>query len=149
MATDIRSIPDASYGALLLDKPASEPDEIPEQVRRLGYATLNSGYSSDELAHQIEAFNRTRAGYVQTYNDTRLRSAYQFHTLRAPPKHVDSGFMHLVTNQQIKIADNLDAKRLPPSQRECLDLNYQETLLIEQYLSTRDQKKYRYSGSTI
>ncbi len=149
MTTDINSIPDASYGALLLDKPASELDEIAEQVGRLGDATLSSGYSSDELAHQIEAFNPTRYEYVQTYNETRLRSAYEFHTLRASPMHVDSVFMRLGTNQQIKIADNLDAKRLPPSQRECPDLNYQEPLLMEPYLSTRDQKKYRYSGSTI
>ena len=39
-------IPAANYGVLLKDSPVSEQDEIAEQVKRLGYAVLDSGFAS-------------------------------------------------------------------------------------------------------
>lgn len=276
MRTNISHIPDASYGVLVQDKPASELDEIAEQVRRLGYAILDSGYTADELKQLSEAFNQTRADYIQTYGEARLRSANEFHTIRALLTHGDPVFVRLATNQnlmtvvgklivgkfilnqqngvinppretynqrawhrdlpyqhyvssnplainalfcvddftlengstfvlpathktvnypsesyiqrnalqveakagqyilldcmlfhsggfnctdkerravnhvytipyfkqQIKIANNIEAKRLAPNERDILGLSYQEPLSIEQYLSTRDKKKY-------
>lgn len=276
MNTTFSHIPDTAYGVLLQDKPTSELDDVAEQVRRLGYATLDSGFSEDELAQLSDAFNQTRADYVQTWGEARLRSANEFHTIRAPITHGDPVFMRLATNQnlttvlnklivgkfilnqqngvinppgetynqgawhrdlpyqhyisssplavnalfcvddftlengstfvlpashktvnypseryiqrnalqveakagqyilldcmlfhsggfnrtdkerravnhvytipyfkqQIKIANNIDAEKLTPSERDLLGLNYQEPLSIEQYLSTRDKKKY-------
>ncbi len=101
MRTNISHIPDASYGVLVQDKPASELDEIAEQVRRLGYAILDSGYTADELKQLSEAFNQTRADYIQTYGEARLRSANEFHTIRALLTHGDPVFVRLATNQNL------------------------------------------------
>ena len=98
MTTAISPIPDASYGILVQDKPASELDEIAEQVRRLGYAILDSGFSADELAQLSEAFNRTRADYVQRWGEARLRSVNEYYTIRAPLTHGDPLFLRLATN---------------------------------------------------
>jgi ectoine hydroxylase-related dioxygenase (phytanoyl-CoA dioxygenase family) len=278
MTSTTSHIPDAAYGVLLQDKPASELDEVAEQVRRLGYALLDSGLAANELAQLSDAFSRTRADYVRTWGEARLRSANEFHTVRAPLTHGDPMFLRLVTNQnllavlsklivgkfilnqqngvinppgetynqgawhrdlpyqhyisssplavnalfcvddftlengstfvlpashktvnypsdtyirrnalqveakagqyilldcmlfhsggfnrtdkerrainhvytipyfkqQIKIADNIDAEKLTPAERDILGLNYQEPLSIEQYLSTRDKNNKKY-----
>lgn len=99
--TNMSSIPTASYGVLKQDKDFSEFDEIAEQVRRLGYAVLDSGFSADELAQLSEAFNRTRADYVQRWTEERLRLANEFHMMRAPLTHGDPLFIQLATNPNL------------------------------------------------
>lgn len=101
MITSPNSIPVGSYGVLFQDNPGSELDEVAEQVRRIGYAVLDSGYSSDELTQMSDAFNRTRASYVQKYGEARLRNANEFHTVRAPLTHGDPVFVRLATNQNL------------------------------------------------
>jgi ectoine hydroxylase-related dioxygenase (phytanoyl-CoA dioxygenase family) len=101
MATILNHIPIGSYGVLAQDNPASELDEVAEQVRRIGYAVLDSGYTMDELTQLSVAFNRTRNNYVQKYGEARLRSANEFHTVRAPLAHGDPAFVRLATNQNL------------------------------------------------
>jgi ectoine hydroxylase-related dioxygenase (phytanoyl-CoA dioxygenase family) len=101
MAIVPNHIPVRSYGVLAQDDPGSELDEVAEQVRRIGYAVLDSGYAADELNQLSEAFNRTRTDYVQKYGEERLRSANEFHTVRAPLAHGDSAFVRLATNQNL------------------------------------------------
>jgi ectoine hydroxylase-related dioxygenase (phytanoyl-CoA dioxygenase family) len=95
------TIPLESYGVLVHDSHVSELDEVAEQVRRLGYAILDSGYSAEDLKQLSEAFRLTRANYVRTYGEARLRSAKEFHTIRAPLSHGDSIFVQLATNQNL------------------------------------------------
>jgi len=94
-------IPRASYGVLLRDKPATEFDEIAEQVIRLGYAVLDSGYTPGELANLSEAFDQTRQHYVQTWGEERLRSINEFHTVRAPLTLGQQAFLSLATNHNL------------------------------------------------
>lgn len=101
MATALKSTPVASYGVLVQDNPASELDEVAEQVKRIGYAILDSGYTMDELTQLSEAFNRTRDVYVQKYGEARLRSVNEFHTVRAPLTHGDPAFVRLATNKNL------------------------------------------------
>ena len=101
MTIDPNLIPVGNYGVLVQDNPASELDEVAEQVSRIGYAILDSGYTMDELTQLSEAFNRTRADYVQKYGESRLRSANEIHTVRAPLIHGDPKFVHLATNQNL------------------------------------------------
>jgi hypothetical protein len=101
MTTVPTPVPVRSYGVLLQDTPASKLDEVVEQVRRVGYAILDSGYTSDELVQLSEGFNRTRTAYVQKYGEMRLRSVNEFHTIRAPLTHGDPVFIRLATNQNI------------------------------------------------
>lgn len=101
MKTTRSPIPEARYGVLQQDKPDTELDEIAEQVRRLGYGLLDSGLSVDELRQLSDSFNRTRADYVQTWGEARLREANEFHTIRAPLTHGDPVFMRLATNTRL------------------------------------------------
>lgn len=94
-------IPIESYGVLVQDNFESEFDEIVEQVRRLGYAILDSGYSVNELKQLSEAFDLTRANYVQAHGEARLRNAKEFHTIRALLTHGDPVFVRLATNPNL------------------------------------------------
>ncbi|RUP29377.1 MAG: phytanoyl-CoA dioxygenase [Curvibacter sp.] len=95
------TIPTDSYGVLFRDKHESEFDDVAEQVRRIGYGILDSGYSIKELKHLSEAFNLTRTNYIQSYGEMRLRSAKEFHTIRAPLTHGDPVFVRLATNEKL------------------------------------------------
>ena len=101
MTTTPITIPVGHYGVLSQDKPASELDEVAEQVRRIGYAILDSGYSKDELKQISMAFNRTREWYVGKYGEARLRVANEFHTMRALLTHGDSVFVSIASNQNL------------------------------------------------
>lgn len=101
MTKDVSPIPDTNYGVLDQDQPASDLDEVAEQVRRLGYGILDSGISADELALMSEAFNRARAAYVQNWGESRLRTANEFHTIRAPLTQGDPVFLQLATNEKL------------------------------------------------
>jgi len=101
MATIPRSIPLERYGVLVQDSPESELDEVAEQVRRIGYAVLDSGYAIDEIAYLSDAFNKTRGAYIQKYGEARLLAANEYHTIRAPLTHGDPVFVHLATNQNL------------------------------------------------
>ena len=56
-------IPTASYGVLVQDNTKSKMDEVAEQVRRLGYAVLDSGLPKAEVSQISESFNRMREAY--------------------------------------------------------------------------------------
>lgn len=94
-------IPGASYGVLLKDSLVTELDEIAEQVRRLGYAVLDSGFSAVELELIANAFQVMRVNYIQRYGEVRLRSANELHTIRAPFAHGDPVFVQLAMNQNL------------------------------------------------
>jgi hypothetical protein len=97
----VNSIPVERYGILVQDAHVLEFDEIAEQVRRLGYAFLDSGYSEIELEQISEAFNRTRADYIQAYGEARLQSANELYTIRAPLAHGGPEFVRLATNPRL------------------------------------------------
>lgn len=101
MTTVPNSIPAGSYGVLIQDNPSSKLDEVADQIRRLGYAILDAGYTTDEITQLSEAFNRTHTSYLQKYGEARLRSVNEFHTIRALLTHGDSVFVHLATNQNL------------------------------------------------
>lgn len=101
MATIPDHVPAGSYGVLAQDNPASELDEVAEQVRRIGYAVLDSGYTRGELTQLSGAFDQTRTNYVEKYGEARLRSANEFHTVRAPLTHGDPAFVRLATNHNL------------------------------------------------
>jgi len=101
MVTASNHTPVESYGVLVQDNPASELDEIAEQVRRIGYVVLDSGYTNDEISQMSEAFNQTHTDYVKKYGKERLRSVNEFYTIRAPLTHGDPAFIRLATNDNL------------------------------------------------
>jgi ectoine hydroxylase-related dioxygenase (phytanoyl-CoA dioxygenase family) len=100
MKTD-NNIPSESYGILQQNFPESALDEVAEQVRNLGYAILDSGYTAPELQSITEEFNNTRKHYVETYGETKLRSLNEFHTIRAPLSHGGDAFLELALNKNL------------------------------------------------
>lgn len=101
MTTASIPVPVESYGVLIQDSAASELDEVAEQVRRIGYAILDSGYSTDYLAQLSDAFDRTRTAYVQSYGEARLRRANELNTIRAPLSQGETAFVRLASNQNV------------------------------------------------
>lgn len=98
---DYDLIPRDSYGILFQDKNVSELDEVAEQVRRIGYAILESGYSANELSHISDAFDLTRANYIRSLGEERLRGANELQMIRAPLTHGDPVFIKLATNKNL------------------------------------------------
>lgn len=92
------SAPNKNYGILIQDTHSSMLDDTAEQVRRIGYAVFESGWTADQIKQFSEAFNLTRASYVKKYGEERLRSVNEFHTVRAPLTHGDPMFVLLATN---------------------------------------------------
>lgn len=91
-------IPEASYGILRRDSFESILDETAEQIRRLGYAIVDSGYTRRQKADIAEQFNQTRASYVRTFGEQRLRQLNEYHTIRALLTHGGKAFINMATN---------------------------------------------------
>lgn len=74
MAMAFSPIPEKAYGILLRDTPGSKLEDVAEQVRHLGYAIFDSGFSASELTQLASAFNSARANYIQRWGEACLRS---------------------------------------------------------------------------
>lgn len=99
--TNVNNIPSASYGILQRGKSESAIDEAAEQVRALGYAILDSGYSASELQSISDEFDRTRERYVETYGEAILRSANELYMIRSPLTHGGDVFLRLALNETL------------------------------------------------
>jgi hypothetical protein len=95
------NIPSTSYGVLQRGQPDSALDEAAEQVRNLGYAILDSGYTDAELHGISEEFDRTRQRYVETYGESELRSLNELHTIRSPLTHGGDAFLKIALNESL------------------------------------------------
>jgi ectoine hydroxylase-related dioxygenase (phytanoyl-CoA dioxygenase family) len=97
-------IPVADYGILMKDRFVIEFDEIAEQVRRIGYAVLDSGLSDDEISNVSKAFDQARAAYLVKYGESQLKCTNEFHTIRAMLALEQGGmFIRLATNPNLMI----------------------------------------------
>jgi ectoine hydroxylase-related dioxygenase (phytanoyl-CoA dioxygenase family) len=99
--TITKHIPTESYGILLQEMSESALDEAAESVRNLGYAILDSGYTSSELISISDEFNRTQEGYIDIYGESRLRSLDEIHTIRSPLTHGGEEFLRLALNENL------------------------------------------------
>lgn len=94
-------LPCTAYGILQRDVFNSEQEEVAEQVRRLGYAVLDSGYSNDKLEEISDAFNQSRANYVNKWGEYRLKEVDEINSIRALLTHGDPIFLHLAMNHDL------------------------------------------------
>lgn len=95
------NIPSASYGILQQNLSDSVLDEAAEQVRNLGYAIIDSGYTLLELKNISDEFNHARKQYIETYGELHLRSIKEFHTIRSPLTHSGDVFLRLALNENL------------------------------------------------
>jgi ectoine hydroxylase-related dioxygenase (phytanoyl-CoA dioxygenase family) len=94
-------VPEAVYGVLQQDRFDTDVEEAAEQVRRLGYAVLDSDFTASELQAISEAFNIARANYIRTWGEHRLRGINEYHTMRAPLTHGGPEFLALAMNGRL------------------------------------------------
>lgn len=99
--TKFNGVPEHAYGVLHQDRFESEQDEVAEQIRRMGYAVLDSGYTPAQLREISEAFDRVRERYVNTWGETRLRSMNEFYTIRGLLTHGGAPFIDLAMNPSL------------------------------------------------
>jgi hypothetical protein len=81
------SPPSSSYGILFSDFFESPLDEIALQVRRIGYAILDSGLSNIELENLSLVFDQIRDNYIRKYGEHRLSEINEFFIIRAMFTH--------------------------------------------------------------
>jgi len=55
-----------------------------DQIRRLGYAVVESGFSAQEVAEISERFDTTRAEYTRRWGQDRLKSLDEQNSMRLP-----------------------------------------------------------------
>lgn len=97
----MNTIPKASYGVLQRDNFVSEIEEVAEQIRRLGYAILDSGYTAEQLVEISDKFNEVRQKYILKWGESRLKSLNEFHTIRALLTQGESIFIQMASNQNL------------------------------------------------
>jgi len=101
MSSKFTNIPEAFYGVIDQDQYKSKLEEVADQVRRLGYAILDSDFTNKELQDISNEFNSTRKNYLITYGEDRLRKAKEIYTIRAPLTHGGSEFIQLAKNPNL------------------------------------------------
>lgn len=95
------NIPEKSYGILQQYHSDTVLDEVAEQVRNVGFAILDSGYSSSEMKNISKAFNHMRSLYIETHGESKLRNAGELYTIRAPLTHGGDLFLRLALNENL------------------------------------------------
>ena len=98
-----RNTPHAAYGVSHRTPDGSACDLATEQVRRIGYAVLDAGYSDGEISLISDAFDRVRARYITAHGEARLRRLNEFHTVRALLAQFGGGdtFVRLALNTHL------------------------------------------------
>lgn len=99
--TTADNVPERSYGILHRELVESATDEAVEQVRGIGYAILDAGYSPAELAELSDEFERTRERYIEKYGESELRGLDEIHTIRSPLVHGGQAFVGLALNPNV------------------------------------------------
>ena len=94
-------IPQKNYGILKQDKFSNDLEEIAEQVRRLGFAVMDSSISPKQLEIISKTFNSTFSAYVEKFGKNRLIKAKEINTIRAPLYFEDEIFISLATNKNL------------------------------------------------
>ncbi|VTU15148.1 phytanoyl-CoA dioxygenase family protein [Variovorax sp. RA8] len=101
MNQEAREIPSACYG--VLERVAAEGPlaEAAEQVRILGYATIDSGYKQAELQVLSQAFDEIREAYIARHGQAYLESLDELNNIRLMLAYGDGAFLRLALNEHV------------------------------------------------
>jgi len=100
MKKNVKSIPDA-YGILIANSTKSDIEQVTEQVRMLGYGVFDSGMNAEQIEVVSQAFDRTRARYLNEFGEERLVKKNEQHTIRAMLIHGEPIFIQLAKNAKL------------------------------------------------
>lgn len=93
--------PEKAYGILRKDTHATATDVHADQIRRLGYAVVDSGFSADEIATISKRFEKTRNAYVEKWGSELLRAADEHNGIRLPMAIEPNTYRKLALNTLI------------------------------------------------
>jgi ectoine hydroxylase-related dioxygenase (phytanoyl-CoA dioxygenase family) len=103
-----REIPTDCYGILRRNSVSSGAEKAAEQIKNLGYAVIDSGFSHEELNLLSENFNAVHSEYTKKFSADRLRQLDEEHTIRALFSHSNSEFLQVATNVTLhEVIDHL------------------------------------------
>ncbi len=91
-------VPSRHYGVLERTESGAPLDLVVEQVLSLGYAVLDAGYSTREMAKISQAFDAAHAQYVKAHGEADLKGIDELNTLRALLTWGDPAFAQLALN---------------------------------------------------
>lgn len=97
----LRSVPTQSYGVRIRNQAESHVDEVVEQVKNLGYAILDSGYSIAELIALSEAFDEVYTAYLAKHGESRLTRVNEHNTIRALLTQGNHIFLDLAMSKRL------------------------------------------------
>ena len=101
--TGDRQVPSDAYGVLERTMVTSDLDAAAEQIRNLGFAVLDGGYTPSQIAAISQEFDTTHQRYVATQGETRLRKLDELQTIRAPLTHGGDWFIRLALNARLLV----------------------------------------------
>ena len=95
------TVPIKAYGILEQTTVDSALDEAVEQIRHLGYAVLDAGFSPAEVAHIAAEFDTVRAEYTAKYGLELLQSGNEHNTIRGMCTSGHDTFIKLALNPNL------------------------------------------------
>lgn len=95
-------VPVKCYGVLRRESPQTPLDEVVLQIRNIGYAILESGYSAAELDVLSAEFEKIRKVYDKKYGKFGLPELDEHNTIRAPLLQ-SRAFLRLALNKNLHV----------------------------------------------
>jgi ectoine hydroxylase-related dioxygenase (phytanoyl-CoA dioxygenase family) len=93
--------PKASYGILQQTVCNTSEEQVIEQLKTVGYAVLDSGFTEEELTHFSKAFHETRSHYVEVHGAANLREINEYNTIRGPIAYNRDLFLTLASSPSL------------------------------------------------
>ena len=91
----------SSYGILETVEIDSDIDRVVEEVRTLGFSTLDSGLNPSQVEAFRLQFDAAHARYISLYGAHLLEATDEIHTMRLPML-LDRAFLSLATNAKLQ-----------------------------------------------
>lgn len=136
-----------SYGVLKRQNSTSEIDRVVEEVQLLGFSSIRSGYSAQEIDEIKKICQTTALHYKEKYKDFKPEMTGEANNHRAPLLE-DLTFLRVAQNKQIlEVVSRLivggfflNQQNLvinPPSSKHYNQLKFHRDLPYQHYVSTR------------
>ncbi len=101
MLNQVPDVPDRFYGVTEREACNDTYDFVIQQVRRLGYAILDAGYTSEHLNQISRSFDSIRKTYIANFGESALKEIDEYHTMRALLTYESNSFLQLAMNQHV------------------------------------------------
>ena len=136
-----------SYGVIHRESSISEIDQVVEEIRLIGFSTIESGYSEQEMQTLRKICEETAVEYKQKYKDYKLVETGESNNHRAPLLQ-NTEFLLIAENKNVLAVVSklivgeffLNQQNLvinPPSSENYNQLKFHRDLPYQHFVSTR------------